>query len=158
MKAQGRESVWDYPRPPSVEPFHGLIQIVYGGIMVVNSTLAQRVLETSHPPGYYIPKADILMDMLFPTPRTTICEFKGVASYWGITVDGQREPDIAWSYENPRAGYAAIRGYLAFYAGKMDGCYVDGEKVNAQLGDFYGGWVTSNITGPFKGGPGTRGW
>ncbi len=158
MKEKGKESVWDYPRPPRVEAYQGLIQIVHRDITVVNSTRAQRVLETSHPPVYYMPREDILMDVLFPTSRKTVCEFKGVASYWGIDIEGQRLVDVAWSYENPRPGYQAIKGHLAFYPGKMEKCYVDGEKVIAQPGDFYGGWVTSNITGPFKGRAGTQGW
>ena len=95
MKDKAVESVWDYPRPPRVEPYHGVIQIVHGGIMVVNSTSAQRVLETSHPPGYYIPRDDIRMDMFFPTRRKTVCEFKGVASYWGININGRRQQDVA---------------------------------------------------------------
>jgi uncharacterized protein (DUF427 family) len=152
------ESVWDYPRPPRVEAFHGRIEIIQYGITVATTTRAQRVLETSHPPVYYLPKDDILMDYLYETDRKTVCEFKGVATYWGMLIKGKRIDDVAWSYENPRTGYDVIKGHLAFYAGKMEECYVNGERVMAQEGHFYGGWITSNISGPFKGGPGTVGW
>ena len=158
MKEKAVESVWDYPRPPKVEAYKGLVEIVHEGITIAKSTLSQRVLETSHPPVFYIPQEDIKMDKLYLTGRKTMCEFKGEAAYWGMNIKGASRPNVAWSYANPRKGYEAITDHLAFYPGKMDACYVDDEKVIAQEGDFYGGWVTSNIRGPFKGGPGTRGW
>lgn len=158
MAKRATESVWNYPRPPRVEPFDGPVQVVHGGLKVAESTRAQRVLETSHPPVYYLPRADILMEKLYPTGKKSYCEFKGEATYWGLKINGEPLPDVAWCYENPRPGYEAIAGHLAFFAGKVDSCYVDGEKVVPQAGDFYGGWVTSWISGPFKGGPGTRGW
>ena len=145
MEMKNRESVWDYPRPPRVEAFHGEIRIVHKGITVAKSTHVQRVLETSHPPVYYLPREDVSMDVLYPTRRKTICEFKGEASYWGININGKREDNVAWSYENPWKGFEAIKGHLAFYAGKMDACYVKGEKVVKEPGSFYGGWITSNI-------------
>ncbi len=152
------ESVWDYPRPPRVEPFKGLVEIVQGGLVVASSTATLRVLETSHPPTYYIPKSDILMEMFYPTSRKTRCEFKGEASYWGMDFKGKKTDDVAWSYEHPLRVYKSIQGHLSFYAAKMDGCFVNGERVDPQEGTFYGGWVTSWVKGPFKGGPGTQGW
>ncbi len=158
MEKRTTESVWDYPRPPRVEFFDGLIQVEHEGLRVAESSRTLRVLETSHPPAYYIPQADILMERLYSTGNKSYCEFKGEAKYWGLSINGKRLPDLAWCYENPRPGFEAITGHLAFFAGKVDACYVDGEKVDPQAGDFYGGWVTSWISGPFKGGPGTHGW
>jgi uncharacterized protein (DUF427 family) len=119
---------------------------------------AVRVLETSHPPVYYIPPEDVRADFLRPSRRHTHCEFKGQASYYDLVLDGQTVRDAAWHYPDPSPGYEAIRGYLAFYPGRVDECYVDHERVEAQAGDFYGGWLTADIVGPFKGGPGTAGW
>ena len=147
------ESVWDYPRPPRVEPTARHIVVRHAGQVVVDTRSAVRVLETSHPPVYYVPPADVAVPVR-QTPRRTFCEFKGVATYWdvaGVT-------DGAWSYEDPAQGYEALRGMLAFYPSRFDECTVDGERVTPQPGDFYGGWLTSDITGPIKGGPGTLGW
>lgn len=156
--APGQESVWDYPRPPRVERSHKRIRIVCNGVELVNTTAAYRVLETSHPPGYYVPQADIQMQYLTMTARNTFCEFKGAASYWTVQVSERVERDVVWMYANPSPGYEAIRDFLAFYPGRMDECFVDEERVQAQAGDFYGGWITSEIVGPFKGGAGTWGW
>ena len=154
----GQESVWDYPRPPRVEPTGKHIRVVLDGETIAETRRAVRVLETSHPPVYYIPPEDVRQDVLSPTMRRTTCEFKGAAAYWTVKV-GEREADnAAWSYADPLPGFEAIRGYLAFYPSRMDACYVDGELVQAQAGDFYGGWITSDIVGPFKGGAGTVGW
>jgi uncharacterized protein (DUF427 family) len=117
-----------------------------------------RVLETSHPPVYYIPQADIRADLLSQGSRYTFCEFKGLASYWTLRVGDMVSVDAAWSYERPSPGYEAIRGHLAFYVGRMDACFVDDERVQAQPSEFYGGWVTSEIDGPFKGRPGSERW
>jgi uncharacterized protein (DUF427 family) len=117
-----------------------------------------RVLETSHPPVYYIPLADIRADLLIPGTRHTFCEFKGLASYWTLRVGDKVSEDVAWSYERPSSGYEAIRGHLAFYPGRVDACFVDAERVQAQPGEFYGGWVTSEIIGPIKGKPGSEAW
>jgi uncharacterized protein (DUF427 family) len=152
------ESVWDYPRPPRVEFYEGLIEIDHGGYVVAKSSSTYRVLETSHPPVFYIPPCDIMMELLSVTGRTSICEFKGVAVYYDLVAPGLHVENAAWSYEKPRPGFEAIKDHLAFYPSKLDACYVDGEKVKPQEGDFYGGWITANIKGPFKGGPGTRGW
>ncbi|MBC6936414.1 MAG: DUF427 domain-containing protein [Chloroflexi bacterium] len=154
----GQESVWDYPRPPRVEPTTKRIRVVFNGQTVAVTTQALRVLETSHPPVYYIPPPDVMMAFFSPTNRRTFCEFKGTAAYWTITVGERRAENAAWSYPDPNPGYEAIKNYLAVYPGKMDVCYVDDERVTAQEGEFYGGWITSDIIGPFKGGPGTLGW
>jgi uncharacterized protein (DUF427 family) len=153
-----QESVWDYPRPPRVEPTSKRIRVIFNGVTIADSTRAYRVLETSHPPVYYIPREDIRMEFFNLTSRRTFCEYKGAASYWTVKVNGKTAPDSAWSYETPSPGYEAIKGCLAFYAGRMDACMVDDEVVQPQTGDFYGGWITSDIVGPFKGGPGTWGW
>ncbi|MBL8153216.1 MAG: DUF427 domain-containing protein [Anaerolineae bacterium] len=153
-----QESVWDYPRPPRVEPTGKRIRIVFNGVTIVDSTRAYRVLETSHPPAYYIPPEDIRMEYFNLTSRHTFCEYKGAASYWTVKVNGKTAPDCAWSYEAPSPGYETIKGCLAFYASHMDTCTVDGETVTPQAGGFYGGWITTNLAGPFKGGPGSLGW
>ena len=154
----GQESVWDYPRPPKLEDSNDHIQIVFNGITLVDTHRAKRVLETSHPPVYYIPPEDIKMEYLLSSSRSTYCEFKGNASYYTIQVGDKTIPDGAWYYRKPSPGYEKMANYVAFYPGKMDACYVNGEQVQAQPGDFYGGWITSRIIGPFKGGPGTLGW
>jgi uncharacterized protein (DUF427 family) len=119
-----------------------------------------RILETSHPPVYYFPPQDVARHALMPSPRQgSFCEFKGIASYWDLMVEGQhRLQGVAWSYGNPSKQYAALKDHVAFYASRVDECWVDGERVVPQPGDFYGGWITSNVIGPFKGAPGTMGW
>jgi uncharacterized protein (DUF427 family) len=152
------ESVWDYPRPPKLEPTSAHLVVVLGGVTVADTRNAYRVLETSHPPNYYFPPADVSADAIDRTDGTSFCEFKGRATYWTVRGGGREAIDAAWGYESPSPAFAPIKGYLAFYAGRMDACYVDDELVTPQPGDFYGGWITKNIEGPFKGGPGTRGW
>jgi uncharacterized protein (DUF427 family) len=152
------ESVWDYPRPPRVEPTTDIIRVVFNGVEIAHTTSAYRVLETSHPPTYYIPQKDVAMMYLRPTSRRSFCEFKGTASYWSIEVNGRQALDAAWMYANPAKGYEVIQNHLAFYASKVDACFVGDEQVQPQEGDFYGGWITSRIVGPFKGAPGTWGW
>ncbi len=152
------ESVWDYPRPPRVEPSPHRIRVVLGGETIVDTRDAVRVLETSHPPVYYVPLADVAAGALLPDPLRTHCEFKGMAGYWTVEAGGQSVDAAAWSYPRPTPGYEALTGRVAFYPSKMDACYVGDELVDAQAGDFYGGWITAGITGPFKGGPGTWGW
>ena len=154
----GQESVWDYPRPPRLEPSPKRIQVVFNGVTIADSQNAQRVLETSHPPVYYIPPKDIQMEYLMPTRQQSFCEWKGNASYYTITVGDKQAPNAAWYYPQPTSAFADIKDYVAFYPSRMDACYVDEEKVNAQPGDFYGGWITSEIVGPFKGSAGTWGW
>ncbi|MGI4758128.1 MAG: DUF427 domain-containing protein [Janthinobacterium lividum] len=158
------ESVWDYPRPPRLERSARHLRIVHGGQQIAETTRAWRILETSHPPVYYIPQADITMQfMARSTRRSSFCEWKGFATYWNIdlrsTVPGSAVvADAAWSYPEPTGTYEGLRDHLAFYASRVDECSVDGERVQAQPGDFYGGWITSHVRGPFKGAPGTLGW
>ncbi len=154
----GQESVWDYPRPPRVEPVTLRVRVLVGDVTIADSVDARRVLETSHPPVYYLPQNDVLTSYLTPTERTTFCEFKERARYWTLRVGDREVPNVAWSYPAPARGFEAIRDHLAFYPGKVDACYVGDERVQAQAGDFYGGWITADIVGPFKGGPGTTGW
>lgn len=158
LKKQGQESVWDYPRPPRLERSAHPVRVVHGGIAIVTSSSALRILETSHPPTIYIPRTDVRMSYLEPAKGSSFCEWKGRAMYFDLVVEGSRVPRVAWSYPNPVAAYADLADHLAFYPSKVDACYLDEERVVAQEGDFYGGWITSNIKGPFKGGPGTWGW
>jgi uncharacterized protein (DUF427 family) len=149
--------VWDYPRPPRVEDTDRHIQVIFNEVVIADTRRAKRVLETSHPPAYYIPREDVHMEYLSPSPRRTICEWKGQASYYTVTVGEQQASDAAWSYETPVPSFNAIKGHITFYPGRMDACYVDDERVQAQEGNFYGGWITSDIVGPFKGDP-RQGW
>jgi uncharacterized protein (DUF427 family) len=151
------ESVWDYPRPPRLEHSPARVTVEHAGRLIVDSDQCLRVLETSHPPVYYVPRAQIA-DVLEAAPGQSFCEFKGLASYWDLVVGDVRVPRAGWSYEAPNDRYADLTGAVAFYPGLVDRCTVGGEVVRAQEGDFYGGWITPDITGPFKGGPGTRGW
>jgi uncharacterized protein (DUF427 family) len=154
----GQESVWDYPRPPRVEDVDKKVKVVSGGVTLAYTTRAKRVLETSHPPVYYIPQEDIRMEHLQPSAGGSYCEWKGRASYHDVVTEERREPRAAWFYPAPTLAFTILRDHVAFYPSKMDGCWVGGEKVEAQAGDFYGGWITPDITGPFKGAPGTWGW
>ena len=154
----GQESVWDYPRPPRLEPVADRLRVVFAGETVAETTTGFRVLETSHPPVYYIPPSDVRRECLSAESGQSYCEFKGVAQYWSLDVAGRRSELAAWSYPAPTDRFDAIRNYLAFYASRVDECWVGDERVDAQSGDFYGGWITARIVGPFKGGPGTLGW
>ncbi len=154
----GQESVWDYPRPPRLEDSSRHIQIIFNNTIIADTRRAKRVLETSHPPSYYIPPEDIQMQYLIQTPRSTFCEWKGQAGYYSVVVGERRADSAAWFYTNPTPGFIGIKGYVSFYPSRMDTCTIDGEVVQAQAGDFYGGWITQDIVGPFKGGTGTWGW
>ncbi len=154
----GQESVWDYPRPPRVEDSNNHIRVILNGVVIVDTHRAKRVLETSHPPSYNLPPEDVKLEYFTPTARTTFCEFKGAASYYTITVGDKTLPNGAWYYRKPTKGYESITNYIALYPSLMDACYVNDEQVQPQEGDFYGGWITKNIVGPFKGGAGTYGW
>ena len=156
--AAGQESVWDYPRPPRVEDCHRAIKVVFGAQTIIETTSAKRVLETGHPPVYDIPVQEVRTGVLLPTDRKTFCEWKGVARYFHVMVDDFTAENAAWGYDKPTAAFDAICDHIAFYAHLMDACYVDGQRVQSQLGGFYGGWVTKDIVGPFKGAAGTRGW
>ena len=154
----GQESVWDYPRPPRVEPTDESVEIRLGGVVVAHSTRALRVLETSHPPTYYVPLEDFAAGALRPAAGTSWCEFKGAAAYVDVVAGSVVAARAGWSYPRPSPGFEALVGHVAVMPGAMDVCTVDGEVVVAQEGGFYGGWVTSRVVGPCKGGPGTRGW
>lgn len=154
----GEESVWDYPRPPRLESSPRHIQIIFNGITIADTQHAKRVLETSHPPVYYIPPEDVRMDLLAPSEGGSFCEWKGQANYFSVHVGDKTASNSVWSYRTPSAAFSDIAGYLAFYPAPMDVCLVDGERVQPQPGGFYGGWITSEIKGPFKGERGTAGW
>jgi uncharacterized protein (DUF427 family) len=152
---QGQESVWAYPRPPRLEDVDKKVKVVFGGITLAYTPRAKRVLETSHPPAYYIPQLDIRMEHLEPSNGSSHCEWKGRASCFDASTEDRTETRAAWIYPDPTPPFAGIEDYVAFYPSKMDGCWVGGEKVEAQEGDFYGGWIPPDIVGPFKGAPGT---
>ena len=153
----GQVSVWDFPRPPQLAPELCDVHIVWGDVQVARSTRAVRVLETAHPPTYYVPWDDIARHLLVPAPGGSFCEWKGPARYWSL-VDGERKlPSHAWSYPQPLAGAEALADCVAFYARALS-CSVGGLPASPQPGDFYGGWVTPELTGPFKGEPGSERW
>jgi uncharacterized protein (DUF427 family) len=154
----GQESVWDYPRPPRLEPSDRLVRVIFNGEVVAETRNALRVLETSHPPVYYIPPEAIKTKFLERSSRSSFCEWKGRARYHSLKVGDRRSPDAAWSYPDPIKAFESIRDYLAFYPSRVDECIVDSEVVRSQPGDFYGGWITPEIVGPFKGDTGTMGW
>lgn len=154
----GQESVWDYPRPPRLERCEKRIEIIFNDVVVADTVGAYRVLETSHPPNYYLPRADVRDDAIVESMRTSFCEWKGSARYASIRVGSRVADAAAWFYPQPTAGFEPIRDYLAFYAAVMDVCRVDGETVTPQPGGFYGGWITSDVVGPFKGARGTEFW
>ena len=153
------ERVWDYPRPPAVEPCEPVVRVELGGEVLAESGRALRVLETSHPPTIYIPPGDVRRELLVPgAARPTICEFKGGARYLDAVVGGVRHEAVGWTYRKPRAGYEALRDHVAFYPSRVDGAWLDDQRVEAQESDFYGGWITADLVGPFKGPTGTLGW
>lgn len=154
----GQESVWDYPRPPRIEAVATRIRVEFGGETIADSVATYRILETSHPPTYYIPMDDVLMRAFRPNGRRSICEWKGQASFFDVVVGDRTAVAAAWSYPAPVAAFANLKDFVAFFAHAMDACYVNDERVLAQEGDFYGGWITSTIVGPFKGPSGTRSW
>lgn len=154
----GQESVWDYPRPPRLEVARRRLRVVLGGVTIADTTVGCRVLETSHPPNYYFPFADIRSDALEPEIGSSWCEWKGAAHYYAVRGGDRIVPRAAWSYANPSAAYGQLAGMVAFYPALMDACFVDDELVLPQPGGFYGGWITSDVVGPFKGTPGTNWW
>ena len=153
----GQESVWDYPRPPRLELSSRTVRVELGGQVIAQSANAYRVLETSHPPTWYIAREDIRIEFLEATTKNSFCEWKGLATYWTVRAGERIEENSAWSYEAPNANFELIKGYLAFYPSRFQ-CYLDEELVKAQPGDFYGGWITKDLAGPFKGMPGSWGW
>ena len=154
----GQESVWEYPRPPRLEPVSKRIRIVFNGETIAESANGRRVLETSHPPVYYLPPSDVRTEFLIAKGQGSLCEWKGTASYFSVAVNGKEAYRAAWSYPDPTACFSEIKDHFAFYAGPVDLCTVDGEEVTPQPGGFYGGWITPDVVGPFKGEPGTMGW
>jgi uncharacterized protein (DUF427 family) len=154
----GQESVWDYPRPPRLERTDRHVRVEHRGVTVADTHRAWRVLETSQAPAYYLPPEDVAMELFEPAALRTFCEWKGLASYLDLVVDDDRVPEAAWTYPDPTPAFATIRDHVAIYASRVDACFVDGERVQSNEGDFYGGWITSRVVGPFKGGPGSRGW
>lgn len=154
----GQESVWDYPRPPRLEPTSKHIRVVFNGVVIADTHSAYRVLETSHPPVYYIPPDDVDMRYIVPIAGGSWCEWKGQARYYDVVVGTRKASWAAWAYPEPTPAFEPIAHYCAFYPRPMDACFVDGEQVTPQPGNFYGGWITSDIVGPFKGEPGTNSW
>lgn len=153
----GQTSVWDFPRPPCIVPDTREIVVRWGGVEVARTHRAIRVMETAHPPSFYLPWEDVARDLLQPAGGASFCEWKGPASYWNL-IDGDRRLDgVAWSYPRPMAGAEALADCVAFYPKDLE-CRVDGALVVPQPGGFYGGWITPELVGPFKGGPGTSGW
>lgn len=154
----GQESVWDYPRPPRIEPVEKLIEIVFAGEVIASTQSSFRVLETSHPPVYYLPKACFKAGVLTPAAGQSFCEWKGIANYFDISVADSVAKRVAWGYPDPTTRFQALSDCVAVYAHAMDECRVAGEVVTPQPGQFYGGWITTDVVGPFKGSPGTMGW
>lgn len=152
------EHVADYPRPPRLEPSTRRIRIAFGGMTIADTAAAFRVLETFHPPSWYLPPAAFAPGVLQAASGQSFCEWKGIARYWTLTAGGSVAERAGWSYSDPSPAFAAIRDHVAVYAGSMEACWVDDERVTPQPGGFYGGWITPDVAGPFKGGPGTLGW
>lgn len=154
----GQVSVWDFPRPPRIEPVEERVRIELGGVTIAETDRALRVCETASPPTYYIPREDISADALVPAPGGSWCEWKGRAVYWTVRGGGREAAGAAWSYPSPAPAFAALGNHVAFYAGPMDACWVGRHRVVPQPGAFYGGWITPDLVGPFKGEPGTGHW
>ena len=152
------ESVWDYPRPPRVEPSSEHVVVRLGGAVIVDTVDSLRVLETTHPPVYYLKRSDFAEGVLVPAAGSSFCEYKGSARYLSLRSGDATAERAGWFYPNPSPGYEALADRVALYPGLMDSCEVDGETVLPQAGGFYGGWITSRVVGPFKGEPGTQGW
>jgi len=153
-----QESVWDYPRPPRLEHVTGTVRVEFTGRTVARSDAALRVCETAGPATYYLPPDDVERQWLEPAPQRSFCEWKGDAHYWHLRVGERYAANAAWSYPEPDPAYAALRHHLAFFAGRVDACFVGDARVVPQPGGFYGGWITPELVGPFKGEPGSEGW
>jgi uncharacterized protein (DUF427 family) len=155
--ASGQESVWDYPRPPRVEADSRLVVVRYGDVEIARSVRSQRVLETASPPTFYLPPQDVHVELLRRAAGASRCEWKGDARYWSLVAGGRRVEEVAWSYPSPRPGFERIRDHFAFYPGRVE-CEVNGVRVAPQPGLFYGGWITPDVVGPFKGERGSEWW
>ena len=151
-----QESVWDYPRPPKAVPCNRTVEVAANDIMIVRSQNTVRLLETASPPTFYIPPTDVDWSQLIEVPGASFCEWKGSATYWALKSDPDKTP-VGWSYQNPSPEFEVIRSYIAFYPGSIS-CFIDGERVRPQPSSFYGGWVTDDIVGPFKGESGSAHW
>ncbi len=156
--AAGQESVWDYPRPPRVESVAEVVRVEFAGQIVAQSRAALRVLETAAPPTFYLPRDDVDPACLESASGASDCEWKGRAAYWDVVAGGRRSPRAAWSYADPYEEYAVLRDAVAFFAGRVDACWLGEERAIPQPGGFYGGWITSRVVGPFKGDPGSEAW
>ena len=154
----GQESVWDFPRPAIAHPVSCLLRAVFDGHVLAETTNGVRTIETSHPPTYYFPPADVDLRLLQPNGRRSLCEWKGEASYFDVVTANRRAAAAAWTYPQPVAAFASLLNFIAFYPAEMDACFVDGELAKPQAGGFYGGWITSKFAGPFKGEPNSYGW
>lgn len=154
----GQVSVWSFPRPPLLEPVTERVRVEFGGMVIADTRRALRVCETASPPTYYIPRTDIADGALVDAPGQSFCEWKGQARYWHVHAGGREAQLAAWGYPRPTPAFAALRDHVAFYAGRVDACFVGDAPVQPQPGGFYGGWVTPDLTGPFKGEPGTEHW
>jgi uncharacterized protein (DUF427 family) len=154
----GQESVWSYPRPPRIESVRARVRVEFAGLCIADSTRVVRVVETSSPPCYYIPPEDVRRDLLRAEAGRAFCEWKGHSNYWSLVGGGRESRDAAWSYPEPEPEYVALRDFVAFHAGRVDTCSVGGAPVTPQPGDYYGGWITPDLVGPFKGAPGSENW
>ena len=154
----GQESVWSYPRPAVAAPSHRRLKIVHRDVVIADTRRGIRTLETSHPPTYYFPPADIFPSSLRPSHRRSFCEWKGEAIYFDVVLGNETLRDVAWSYPDPNPAFRSLRDHVAFYPGPFDGCFVDDERVTPQPGNFYGGWISADLAGPFKGAAGTEFW
>lgn len=152
------EKAADYPRPPALVPDARRVRIELGGQVIFDGTGAMRMLETFHPPTWYLPPSGFPPGALRPAAGASVCEWKGRARYFDLVAGERIASRAAWCYPDPAPAFVAIAGHVAVYAGRVDGCFVDGERVTPQPGDFYGGWITADVLGPFKGAPGTAGW
>jgi uncharacterized protein (DUF427 family) len=154
----GQVSVWSFPRPAIAAATDSRLVVVLGGEIIAETRRGVMTLETSHPPSYYFPRADVAAAALAPADGGSLCEWKGSAVYFDVLGGGRSVGGGAWSYPSPSPSFAIIKDHVAFYPGRMDACFVDGEPVVPQAGGFYGGWITARYAGPFKGGPGTSAW
>ena len=153
----GQESVWDYPRPPRLEADAREVVIRWGDVEVARTRHAVRVLETAHPPSFYLPWSDVARHLFHQSPGSSLCEWKGPARYWSLSHGNRRLPSVAWSYPNPLPGAEVLADRVAFYPTQLE-CWVEGARVTPQPGGFYGGWITPELVGPFKGELGSSHW
>jgi uncharacterized protein (DUF427 family) len=154
--SKDQESVWDYPRPPAIQKVDKTVVVRYGDKVITRSDRPIKIMETASPPGYYIPMEDVEMDFLVITADASLCEWKGMATYWKLK-NAETDIPVGWSYSDPTHAYRMLKDHISFYPGRVE-CFLNNEKVHPQPGIFYGGWITSEVVGPFKGEPGTGGW